>query len=109
MNAIITAIPSFVSSRINKAHLIDLLVSGKSASDAAKIVGCSKSTADRELRALRERGVINFNSKKPEIIKLREAGASYQAIVERTGRSMRYVRTLCWELGMTNHALQNKR
>lgn len=109
MNSIITAIPSFVSGRINKAHLIDLLVSGKSAADAARIVGCSESTANRELRLLREQGVVDFNSKKPEIIKLREAGASYKAIVERTGRSMRYVRALCWELGMTNNEIRNKR
>jgi transposase len=109
MNAIITAIPSFARGQINKAQLVDLLVSGKSAADAAKIVGCSESTADRELRLLRERGIIDCSSKKPEIIKLREAGASYKAIVERTGRSMRYVRTLCWELGMTNNEIRNKR
>jgi aspartate oxidase len=109
MSAIINSIPSFTGGKINKEHLADLLIAGKSAQDAAIAVGCCKSTANRALKLLRDGGVIDTKSKKPEIVRLRESGASYQAIVERTGRSMRYVRTLCWELGMTNHALQNKR
>jgi len=109
MNAIINSIPSFTGGKINKVHLANLLIDGKTPHEAAKIVGCGESTADRVLRILRERGIIDCGTKKAEIVKLREAGASYQAIVERTGRSMRYVRTLCWELGMTNNALQNKR
>ena len=109
MSPIINSIPSFTGGKINKAHLTDLLISGKSAQEAASSVGCCKSTANRLLKALRDDGLVDVKSKKLEIVRLREAGASYQAIVEKTGRSIRYVRTLCWELGMTNHALQNKR
>jgi transposase len=108
MNAIINSIPSFTGGKINKEHLADLLISGKSAQEASCAVGCCKSTANRLLKLLRDGGAIDVKSKKPEIVRLREAGASYQAIAERTGRSVSYVRGLCWQLGMTN-ALQNKR
>lgn len=110
MDATINSIPSFCGGRINKEHLTDLLLSGKSTAEASLVVGCCKSTADRARRELVASGLTHplVDSKKVEIITMREAGADYEKIAVKTSRTVGYVRALCWQLGMTNE-LQNKR
>ena len=43
------------------------------------------------------------------ILELREMDLCYKVIARIIGCTYGYVRTLCADLGMTNHALQNKR
>lgn len=82
-------------SEINKSKLIDLLVKGSSAERAARLSGCSKSTADRIKRQLVEAGQINQTpSKKIEALQLIEQGLKDAEIAKRLKLSCGYIRNI---------------
>ena len=100
MNAIINTIPKFTKTKRKQ----------KAASTLVKIRAIENKQLNAQSRINAELVGWDRQSKlKNQIIQLRELGVAYIDISELTGASVRYVRNLCWELGMTNDTLQNKR
>jgi len=95
---------------IDHDKLNKLLLAGYSMGNAAKEVGCSKSAAHRAHIKLVASGLIEKKtSLKIQIINLRESGLTYKQICRQIDSTETWVREICSQAGLTNHALQNKR
>jgi hypothetical protein len=96
MNATISTIPKFIN--------------GKSKSAKQKNAALTNKQINAQNRLKAElTGWDKQSPLKQQIIALRGMRVAYKDIEQLTGATRGYIRDLCAQLGLTNHALQNKR